>query len=155
MIAIVKGLENSVGLEVGLSPWMTVDQSMIDAFADTTGDRQFIHVDPESAAKAAFGTTIAHGFLTLSLLSKMAAEGVKHAEMTGTGVNYGFDRVRFLSPVKVGARIRGRFTLVDFKETRPGVRRLTWDVTVEIEGQDKPALSAQWLTLRLKPDHRV
>lgn len=149
MIALVQGLADSVGLEIGLSSWVTVDQNMIDAFANATGDHQYIHTDPESAAKSAFGGTIAHGFLTLSLLPAMVSECVRRTDLNGTGVNYGLDRVRFLSPVKAGSRIRGRFVLADYFELKPGIRKLTWDVTVEIEGQEKPALSAQWHTLRL------
>ncbi|WP_204115238.1 MaoC family dehydratase [Shimia biformata] len=148
MIALVKNLADSVGIEIGMSSWVVVDQPMIDTFADTTGDRQFIHLDPEAAAEAGFGGTIAHGFLTLSLLPAMIAECVRRPDLTGTGVNYGLDHIRFLSPVRAGSRIRGRFVLADYAEPKPGTRKLTWNVTVEIEDSEKPALVAQWHTLR-------
>ena len=136
-----------VGHELGVSDWFTVTQDRIDAFADCTEDWQDIHVDPVAGAASPFGSTIAHGFLTLSLLSAMAYQmpsiiGVK------MGVNYGFDRVRFVSPVRVGVRIRGRFVLSKFEELRPGEVQTTMAVTVEVEGQDKPALVADWIGRR-------
>lgn len=149
MITLIQDLQDSVGCEIGLSSWLTVDQSMIDDFAEVTNDRQFIHVDPERASKTDFGGTIAHGFLTLSLLPTMISQCAQLPGLGGTGVNYGLDFVRFLSPTRVGSRIRGRFVLVKYDETRPGSRKLTWDVTIEIEGQEKPALRATWHTLRL------
>ena len=136
-----------VGSEVGVSLWLVIDQARIDAFATATEDHQFIHVDPEAAAKTPFGGTIAHGFLTLSLLSRMAAEATFVPEGVKMAVNYGFDRIRFLSPVRSGKRVRGRFTLDSIEEKAPGQWLLRHNVTVEIEGEDKPALTAVWLGL--------
>jgi acyl dehydratase len=146
-IASLDEIHNRLGLEVGVSSWLTVDQARIDAFADTTEDRQFIHTDPEAAAQTPFGGTIAHGFLTLSLLSRMAAEAMLLPEGLRMAVNYGLDRVRFLAPVKSGARVRGRFTLDSVEEKAPGQLLLRHTVTVEIEGHEKPALTAVWLGL--------
>lgn len=136
-----------VGTEVGVSDWLLVDQTMIDRFAELTGDRQFIHVDPVRAAYTPFGGTIAHGFLVLSLLGGMVM--VVDIAMAGAtmGVNYGFDRIRFVAPVRSGRRIRGRFTLRSMEERSPGRWMSTIDATVEIEGETKPALTAQWVTL--------
>ena len=130
-----------------MSDWIEVTQARIDAFADCTEDRQYIHVDPERAAETPFGGTIAHGFLTLSLLSAMVYQ---LPSITGTtmAVNYGMNRMRFISPVPSGARIRGRFVLQKVEEIRPGEIQTTTEVTVEIEGQDKPALAAEWLGRR-------
>ena len=146
-IASLEDIRSRIGEEIGVSGWLTVDQDRISAFADATEDRQFIHVDPEAAARTPFGGTIAHGFLTLSLLSRMAAEIVLVPDTTKMIVNYGLDRVRFLAPVLSGRRVRGRFRLESVDEKAPGQTLLRHDVTVEIEGEDKPALSAQWLTL--------
>ncbi|MEA3062220.1 MAG: hypothetical protein QOJ94_2001 [Sphingomonadales bacterium] len=134
-----------VGDEVGVSDWILVDQARIDAFAEVTEDRQFIHVDPAAAAQTPFGGTVAHGFLTLSLLSRMAADAMLRPEGVKMGVNYGFDRVRFMAPVRSGKRVRGRFTLTAFDEKRPGQYQFVHNVTVEIEGEDKPALVADWI----------
>jgi acyl dehydratase len=136
-----------VGQELGVSEWTTITQDQIDTFAECTDDHQFIHVDPEAAAKTPFGGTIAHGFLTLSMLSSMAYQ---MPSITGTamGVNYGFNKLRFVSPVRSGARIRARFILKSFEELRPGEIQTIMTVTVEIEGQDKPALVADWLGRR-------
>lgn len=135
-----------VGQEVGVSDWIEVTQDMIDKFADATGDHQFIHIDPVAAAKTPFGGTIAHGFLTLSLLpllSEMAnlprPDGVK------MGVNYGGEKTRFLTPVRSGKRVRGRFKLLGLEEKRPGQWQQSTEFTVEIEGEDKPALIAEWI----------
>jgi acyl dehydratase len=136
-----------VGQEVGVSSWITIDQARIDAFADATEDRQFIHVDPAAAAQTPFGSTIAHGFLSLSLLSRMGAEAMLVPEGMKVAINYGLDRVRFLAPVRSGKRVRGRFTLDSAEEKAPGQVLLRHNVTVEIEGEDKPALSAVWLAL--------
>lgn len=130
-----------------MSGWLTVDQDRIAAFAEATEDRQFIHVDPEAAARTPFGGTIAHGFLTLSLLSRMAAETILVPETTKMVVNYGLDWVRFLAPVRSGKRVRGRFTLDGIEEKASGQILLRHVISVEIEGEDKPALSAVWLTL--------
>ena len=146
-LASLDAIRARIGEEVGISGWLTVDQSRIDAFADATEDRQFIHVDPDAAAQTPFGGTIAHGFLTLSLLSRMAAEAMLLPEGMTMAVNYGFDRVRFLAPVRSGKRVRGRFTLDSIEEKAPGQLLARHHVTVEIEDEDKPALTAQWLTL--------
>jgi acyl dehydratase len=146
-IATLDDIRSKVGQEVGVSDWITVDQSRIDAFAEATEDRQFIHLDPAAAAQTPFGGTIAHGFLSLSLLSRMAADAILVPETTKMAVNYGLDRVRFLAPVRSGKRVRGRFTLDSADEKSPGQLLLRHTVTVEIEGEDKPALTAQWLGL--------
>ena len=131
-----------VGQEVGVSSWILVDQARIDAFANATEDRQFIHVDPERAALTPFGGTIAHGFLTLALLSCMRLEAALVPEDMKIAVNYGLDRVRFVSPVMSGARVRGRFTLEEFEERAPGELMMRHSEVVEIEGQERPALTA-------------
>lgn len=137
----------AVGQEIGVSPWRVVSQEMIDKFADATDDHQFIHVDPVRAAETPFGGTIAHGFLSLSLLSTLAYETVRPIKGAGMGVNYGFDKVRFASPVKSGARIRARFKLAELIARPSGWVHVNYDVTVEIEGSIKPAFTARWLTL--------
>ena len=146
-IASLDAIRGRIGEDVGVSSWLTVDQARILAFADATEDHQFIHVDPEAAAAAGLGGTIAHGFLSLSLLSRMAAEGMLIPEGAKMALNYGFDRVRFLAPVKSGKRVRGRFTLDSVEEKAPGQVLMRHLVTVEIEGEDKPALAATWLGL--------
>jgi len=146
-IASLDQIRASVGQEVGVSSWLTIDQARIDAFADATEDRQFIHVDAAAAAQTPFGGTIAHGFLTLSLLSRMAAEAMLVPDGLKMAVNYGLDRVRFLTPVRSGKRVRGRFTLDSVEEKAPGQWLFRHVVTVEIEGEDKPALSALWIGL--------
>ena len=137
-------LANYAGKEVGISDWIEVSQDRIAEFAEATEDRQWIHIDSERAAsESPFKTTIAHGFLTLSLLSVLA----RHAISVGgvrMGINYGLNRVRFVSPVPSGARIRGRFTLGTLEEIKGGVQS-TWNVTVEREGSDKPCCVAEWL----------
>lgn len=143
----VDELESRVGEEIGVSGWHVVDQDRLDRFADLTDDHQFIHVDPVRAAETAFGTTIAHGFLTLSLLSAFGQEALPPIRDRRMGINYGFDRVRFLSPVKTGSRVRGRFTLVAVERRRVDQVQFRYAVTVEIEGEAKPALSAEWLTM--------
>jgi acyl dehydratase len=146
-LASLDEIRGKIGQEVGVSDWLVVDQTRIDAFADATEDHQFIHVDPDAAANAGFGGTIAHGFLTLSLLSRMAAEAMLLPDTTKMAVNYGMDRVRFLAPVKSGKRVRGRFVLDSADQKAPGQILLRHTVTVEIEGEDKPALTAVWLGL--------
>ena len=140
-------IRSQVGHEIGVSGWLTMDQKRIDEFAESTEDRQFIHVDPEAAAQTPFGTTIAHGFLSLSMLSRMAAEVMLIPDTTKMAVNYGLDRVRFIAPVKSGKRIRGRFRLDSVEEKAPGQLLFRHTVTVEIEGEEKPALTAEWLGL--------
>jgi acyl dehydratase len=146
-IATLDEIRSRVGKEVGVSSWIAIDQARIDAFAEATEDRQFIHVDADAAAQTPFGGTIAHGFLSLSLLSRMGAEAMLLPEGLKMAVNYGLDRVRFLAPVRSGSRVRGRFTLDSVEEKAPGQWLLRHTVTVEIEGQDKPALTAVWLGL--------
>ena len=139
-------LQDYVGKEVGLTDWIEVDQERINQFADATGDHQYIHLDAERAAQTPFGTTIAHGFLTLSLLSMLSGMGGGlKLENTVMGINYGLDKVRFLNPVKSGAKIRARFVLASAEEKKPGNYLLKHNVTVEIDGADKPALIAEWL----------
>jgi|SRR6476659_844705 acyl dehydratase len=146
-VASLDDIRSRLGAEIGVSNWLTVDQERIHAFAEATEDRQYIHTDPDAAAQTVFGGTIAHGFLTLSLLSRMAAEAMLIPDGVKMAVNYGLDRVRFLAPVKSGRRVRGRFTLDSIDEKAPGQLLLRHTVTVEIEGEDKPALTAQWLGL--------
>lgn len=144
-VASIAEIRTRIGGEIGVSDWIAVDQARIDAFADATDDHQFIHVDPEAAGKTPFGGTIAHGFLTLSLLSRMSYEVAVMPEGVKMGVNYGFDKIRFLAPVRAGKRVRGRFTLLSFEEKRTGQWQFTHHVAVEIEGEDKPALTADWI----------
>ena len=144
-VASLEEIRSRVGSEVGVSDWILVDQRAIDAFADVTQDHQFIHVDPEAAARTPFGGTVAHGFLTLSLLSRMAADAMLRPETVRMGVNYGLDKVRFIAPVRSGKRVRGRFRLDRFEEKAPGQWQFVHNVTVEIEGEDKPALVADWI----------
>ena len=146
-IASLNEIRAQIGEEIGVSSWLTVDQLRIDAFAEATEDLQFIHTDPAMAAQTPFGGTIAHGFLTLSLLSRMGAEAMLIPDGVKMAVNYGLDRVRFLAPVKSGKRVRGRFTLDSVEEKAPGLVLMRHAVNVEIEGEDKPALTAIWLGL--------
>ncbi|WP_407494304.1 MaoC family dehydratase [Pseudooceanicola sp. MF1-13] len=139
--------EAMVGQEIGVSDWFEITQERINTFADCTEDWQYIHVDPEKAAETPFGTTIAHGFLTMSMLSAMVYQ-MPSMEGVTMGVNYGMNKMRFVSPVPVGSKIRGRFVLSKFEEIRPGEVQTTTTVTVEIEGKDKPALVAEWLGRR-------
>ena len=146
-IVPVDEIRGRIGTEVGVSDWLTIGQDRIDAFADATEDRQFIHVDAEAAAQTPFGGTVAHGFLSLSMLSRMGAEAMLIPQGVKMAVNYGLDRVRFIAPVRSGQRIRGRFVLDSIEERSPGQLLVRHSVTVEIEGVDKPALTAQWLGL--------
>ena len=146
-VASLDEIRSRIGQEVGLSSWLTMDQQRINEFADATEDRQFIHTDPEAAARTPFGGTIGHGFLTLSMLSRMAAEAMLIPDNIKMAVNYGLDRVRFIAPVRSGKRIRGRFRLDSVDEKAPGQLLLRHTVTVEIEGEEKPALTAEWLGL--------
>ena len=140
----VAKLGELVGREVGVSEWVEVSQERIERFAEATEDRQWIHTDPERAARESpFKTTIAHGFLTLSLLSEMGRTAVAVGGVR-MGINYGLDRVRFVSPVAAGSRVRGRFTLAALEEIKGGAQA-TWDVTVEREGGGKPCCAAAWL----------
>ncbi len=146
-VATLDQIREKVGHTLGCSEWIEVPQERIVQFAESTDDRQFIHVDAELAAQTPFGGTIAHGFLSLSLLSRMAADVMLIPDTTRMAVNYGLDRVRFLAPVKSGKRVRGHFMLTGADEKAPGQLLLKHDVTVEIEGEDKPALTAVWLGL--------
>ena len=140
--------QDMVGREIGVSSWHLVDQKRIDLYADVIEDHQFIHVDPIRAkAETAFGTTIAHGFLTMSLMSIMSYEVMPVISGTTMGVNYGFDKLRFISPVRSGSRVRGRFTLAEAKLRKPKELQSRTNVTVEIEGEEKPALVADWIGL--------
>jgi acyl dehydratase len=141
-------LQAKIGTEIGVSDWLMIDQPLIDRFADLTGDHQFIHVDPVAAARTPFGGTIAHGFLILSMLAKLVSVSDIRLDGATMGVNYGFDRVRLISPVLAGRRIRGRFLLKHLTPRAPGQWLATLAATVEIEGEEKPALLADWLTLQ-------
>jgi len=146
-IARLRDLRDRVGEEIVVSEWLEVGQERIDAFAECTGDRQWIHIDPERARRESpFGGSIAHGFLTLSLLSKLLTDSISFGSAK-MGVNYGFNRLRFTGPVPAGARVRGRFLLKQLDEIEAGVQ-MTWAVTIEREGADKPCLVAEWLTRR-------
>ena len=146
-ISTLDEIRSKIGQLVGTSDWIEVGQDRISQFAEATEDHQFIHVDPKAANAAGFGGTIAHGFLSLSLLSRMAADVMLIPDTTKMALNYGLDRVRFLAPVKAGKRVRGHFTLDGVDEKSPGQLLFRQTVTVEIEGEDRPALTAQWLGL--------
>lgn len=143
-------LRLAVGSEIGLSHWRVVSQDMINRFADATDDHQFIHVDVERAkAQAPFGGTIAHGFLTVSLLSTLAFEALPSLVGATMGINYGFDKLRFMTPVKAGSSVRARFVLAAADIRKSGRVLSTYEVTLEIEGNLMPALKATWLTLAM------
>lgn len=142
-------MKESIGAETGTSDWLLIDQDRINAFADCTDDHQFIHVDPERAAATPFGSTIAHGFLSLSMLSYFAKRVVCVFENSVMGINYGFDKVRFLAPVKVNTRIRAHARLLDVQEKKPGHFLSKHEITIEIEGETTPALIAEWLTMSI------
>ncbi|MGE4325338.1 MAG: MaoC family dehydratase [Pseudodonghicola sp.] len=139
-------LTSQIGTEVGVSNWITVDQAMINAFADVTHDQQWIHVDPERAARETpFGGAIAHGFLSLSLASRFAYDCFQPEPGQVMSINYGFNKLRFLNPVKAGSRLRGRFTVNTVDQRSPTQILRETGLTVEIEGSDRPALIADWL----------
>ncbi|HEY2188213.1 MAG TPA: MaoC family dehydratase [Caldimonas sp.] len=144
--ATLAELEHEIGAEAAVSDWITVTQERIDRFADATGDHQWIHIDPERAKAGPFGTTIAHGFLTLSLLPEMAASAIQVRD-TRMGVNYGLNKVRFPAPVPSGSRVRGHFTLIKF-ERLDGGAQLTYAVRMECEGSDKPVCVAESVSRR-------
>ena len=144
-IASFDEIQARIGTEIGVSGWIPIDQQAIDTFADVTGDHQFIHVDPAAAAKTPFGGTVAHGFLTLSLLSQMAAGVMLIPPTIRMAVNYGFEKIRFIAPVRSGKSVRGRFTLLSAEEKKPGQWQFVHHVVVEIEGEEKPALTADWI----------
>ncbi|MBO9449710.1 MaoC family dehydratase [Tropicibacter sp. R16_0] len=142
--------QQKIGTEIGVSDWITVDQAMIDQFATVTHDEQWIHVDPErAAAETPFGGTIAHGFLSLSLASRFAYECLPVYEGQVMGINYGFNKIRFLAPVKSGSRLRGRFVLRDIKKRSATEIQRETGLSIEIEGSDTPALVAEWLSLSI------
>ena len=144
----IEELRAQVGQVIGVSPWHAVTQDMIDRFCEVTDDHQFIHSDPVRAkAETPFGGTIAHGFLTLSLLSMLARDAIPRLKDRAMGINYGFDRIRFMTPVKSGARVRGRFTLSEVVDRAEKLIMFRYAVSIEIEGSAKPALTADWLTL--------
>ena len=140
----LRSLGSRVGEEVGISPWVEMPQERIDLFAKATEDFQWIHVDPKRAKDSPFGGTIAHGFLTLSMLPKLSESTFEFSDRK-MGVNYGLNRVRFTSPVPAGARVRARFTLAKYEPIEGNGVQVTWNTVVEIEGKDKPALVAEWI----------
>ena len=156
MSSLAKAIEQHqslIGTEVGVSNWITIDQQMIDDFAKTTHDEQWIHVDPERAARETpFGGAIAHGFLTLSLGSRFAYDCFDLLPGQVMGINYGMNKMRFLKPVAAGSRVRGRFTLIDAKARDATSMLRTNALTVEIEGEETPALVAEWLGLAVFQD---
>jgi acyl dehydratase len=141
----IEQLRKRFGQEIGASGWETIDQRTIDAFADVTGDRQWIHVKPERArTESRYGRTIAHGFLTLALLSRLSHDAIEIRGDFPTRINYGLNRLRFPAPVAVDARIRARFTLQSLEDIEGG-HQIVWLVTVDVEGSGKPALVAEWI----------
>lgn len=138
-----------VGKDLEPSPWLSLDQERISAFAEVTEDRQFIHVDPQKAKASAFGGTIAHGLLTLSMLPSLIEKTLPALEGMKASVNYGYNKIRFLAPVRAGKRVRATFVITEFSETGPGRYQLLTHITVEIEGESKPALIAEWISLVL------
>ena len=151
-IVTIDNLQQAIGEDIGISDWYDVTQADVNTFADVTRDHQFIHVDPENAAKTPFGGTIAHGFLSLSMLSFFAENGSGIWIEGGTmGVNYGFDKVRFIHPVRVGTRIRAHTKLISAEQKSPQQVLFKQEVIIEIDGIDKPALVAEWLTMAMLP----
>jgi len=147
-MSVLEDLQSKVGRELGVSDWVEISQDRISNFADVTEDHQFIHIDEEKAKMfTPFGGTIAHGFLTLSLLSRFAETGLPAVKGAKMGMNYGLNKVRFLSPVPRGAKIRGKFVLGSAEEKNPGQLLVSYQITAEIEGASKPAMVAEWLTL--------
>lgn len=145
----VETLPTLVGQEIGVSRWFQIDQTRINDFAEVTEDRQYIHVDPEAAGQTPFGGPIAHGFLTLSLASAMSYDAVPPLKGVSMGINYGFDRLRFLAAVPAGARVRGRFRLLSAEAKGDARWLLKHELIVEIEGGEKPALIAEWLSMQV------
>lgn len=149
MAKTAEELKELIGKQAGISDWLTIDQKTIDTFADATHDHNFIHVDPVAAAKTPFGGTIAHGLLSLSMLPMLAEQIDVQLKGAVMALNYGFDKVRMMAPVRSGKRIRGCFNLKDIVERGPGQWMLTFDVTIEIEGENKPAVMAEWLFMQI------
>ncbi|MEM9810175.1 MAG: MaoC family dehydratase [Pseudomonadota bacterium] len=148
-IIALDDLVQQIGNSRVTSDWVVIDQDRINRFADITEDRQFIHVDEDAAKASPFGGTIAHGFLTLSMLTKLAEDAAFVLEGIEAGVNYGFNKIRFINPVHAGKTIRGHFSLTGHKQPKPGQHVLTYHVEVEVEGEDKPALIAEWVTMQI------
>ncbi len=140
-------LKTYVGKEIGVSDWFALDQAKIDAFADLTEDHMFLHVNTEMAKNTPYGGTIAHGLLTLSMMPVMAYQAMPGVVGTKMGVNYGYNKVRFMAPVKSGKRIRGHFVVKALEPADGGRLQIVQDVTIEIEGEPKPALAAEWVTM--------
>ena len=142
----IQGFRDNVGKFIGTSKWFVIDQSRIDAFADVTEDHQFIHVEPEKAAETPFGQTVAHGFLTLSMLSAMSYDAIPRVEGLKMGINYGFNKIRFVTPVVAGSKVRAHFTLQSSKIEKPGELTNIVYLSIEIDGSDSPALVAEWVS---------
>jgi acyl dehydratase len=147
----VQSVQEKIGQEIGVSGWLEITQSMIDRFADLTEDHQFIHTDPIAAAETPFGGTIAHGFLVLAMIAKFLKSADFRLRGAAMSLNYGFEKVRLVSPVKTGSRIRGRFTLKNMIERSPGQWLSTLHIIIEIENEPKPAVVAEWLGLQIVP----
>ena len=147
-------LQSLVGQEIGASEWLVITQDLIDRFADLTGDHQPIHVDPAAAARTKWGGTIAHGFFALSLIGPFSYQVVPRIRGTQSTLNYGLNRVRFITPIPCGSRIRGRFTLLSIERRRDVGVNVTFNVTVELEHQDRPALVAEWIITALFSEDR-
>ena len=147
VVATMDEIKAMIGLEAGVSSWAVVDQARINAFAATTGDDQFIHVDPKRAALTPYGGTIAHGLLTLSLVPAMAYESLPSPQPVRMAVNYGYNRIRFTAPVRAGKRVRARFKILDIREVEHGRWDRATEVTVEIEGEARPALVAEMISV--------
>jgi len=143
-------MKAQLGQVIGTSHWFDISQERINSFAETTRDSQFIHTDLERAKEGPFGTTIAHGFLVLSLIVDFSQQAGRMIEGCNMVINYGLEKLRFLAPVKSGKRVRAHFTLANLKEKRPGQFLIDYKITVEIEGEDKPALIVNWLCLQMK-----
>lgn len=144
-----QNISDYIGFETEATEWLTMGQDRINQFADCTMDHQFIHVDPVRAKETPFGTTIAHGFLSLSMLSYFSEQYSVVINGVYMGINYGFDKVRFLAPVKVGSRIRAKAKILAIDEIKPGNFRMNTEVTIEIEGEAKPALVAEWISVQM------
>jgi|TARA_R110001583_G_scaffold5255_3_gene28686 acyl dehydratase len=144
-----QAVQDYVGFEPAPTEWLSISQERINQFADCTMDQQFIHVDPVRAKETPFGTTIAHGFLSLSLLSYFSEQYSVIIKGFYMGINSGFDKVRFLAPVKVNSRIRAKAKILSIEETKPGSFRVNTQVTLEIEGEEKPALIAEWISIQM------
>lgn len=148
-IVTAEQLRAMVGQELDPSPWVLLDQPRIDAFAEVTEDRQFIHIDAEKAKASPFGGTIAHGLLTLSMLPSLIEKTLPALEGMKASINYGYNKIRFLTPVRSGKRVRAWFVIKAFDEVAPGRHQIVSEISVEIEGEDKPALIAEWISLAL------